>query len=188
LAYFSTRDIAAIGLSAALWAVLNWVAAPVFWQLTRLPILCDVIGVSLLILTVWWTRRPGAASLTGLVATLLNFILRPDATHFLGFTAASIVFDFATAALGYGNSLDNGLKRDLGLVIISVLSTTLAGFIIGTIFMNPTMISNMFGGVAFFAALHGAGGLFGALLGVVIIRSLTARRVLPGMGVSYDAS
>lgn len=56
MAYFSSRDIAAIALSAALWAVLNWTVAPILWQLTHLPILCDMISSCLLILTVWWIR------------------------------------------------------------------------------------------------------------------------------------
>jgi len=179
LTYFSSRDIAAIALSAALWAVLNWTVTPVFWQLTHLPILCDMIGTSLLILTLWWTRKPGAATLMGVIATILNFMLRPGATHFLGFTAASIVFDAAAKAVGYRNSLDRRLVSSVSLVAISVLSTLAAGFIIGSFFMNPMFLANMFGGVAFFAALHGAGGVIGGVLGVTVVRGLEARRVLP---------
>ena len=66
MVYFTSRDISAIALSASLWAVLNWLMAPIFWELTHLPILCDMAGVSLLTLTVWWTRKPGAASFMGL--------------------------------------------------------------------------------------------------------------------------
>ena len=179
MTHFSTRNIAAIALSASLWAVLNWLIAPIFWQLTHLPILCDMMGTSLLVLTIWWTRKPGAASLMGLVATVLNFILRPGAVHFLGFTAASIVFDAAAVMLGYKNSLDRGLVSSVILVIISLLSTIVAGIIIGTFFMNPMFLSKMFGGVAFFAGLHGAGGIIGGALGVIIIRGLERRKVIP---------
>ncbi len=178
MAYFTSRDIAAVALSAALWAVLNWTVAPIFWQLTHLPILCDMIGTSLLILTLWWTRKPGAATLMGLVATVLNFVLRPGALHFLGFTAASLVFDVAARAIGYRNSLDRRLISSVSLIAISVLSTLVAGYIIGTFFMNPMFLAKMFGGVAFFAALHGAGGLIGGALGVTIVRGLEARKVL----------
>ncbi|MFQ6054219.1 MAG: hypothetical protein ACE5OO_08350 [Candidatus Bathyarchaeia archaeon] len=178
MTYFSSRDISAVALSAAIWAVLNWTVAPIFWQLTHLPILCDMIGTSLLILTVWWTRRPGAATLIGVIATILNFMLRPGAVHFLGFTAASIIFDAAMRGVGYRNSLDRRLASSVSLIAISVLSTLVAGYIIGTFFMNPMFLSKMFGGVAFFAALHGAGGLIGGALGVTIVRGLEARRVI----------
>lgn len=179
MVYFSSRDIAAVALSASLWAVLNWTVTPIFWNLTHLPFLCDMIGISLLILTVWWTRKPGAATLMGILATILNFMLRPGAAHFLGFTAASIVFDATARAVGYKNSLDRRLVGSVILVAFSLLSTLVAGLIIGSFFMNPMFLSKMFGGVAFFAALHGAGGLIGGALGVTIVRGLEARRVFP---------
>ena len=179
MVYFSSRDIAAVALSASLWAVLNWTVTPIFWNLTHLPFLCDMIGVSLLILTVWWTRKPGAATLMGILATILNFMLRPGAAHFLGFTAASIVFDATARAVGYKNSLDRRLVSSVILVAFSLLSTLVAGLIIGSFFMNPMFLSKMFGGVALFAALHGAGGIIGGALGVTIVRGLEARRVFP---------
>ena len=178
MAYFSSREIAAIALSAALWAVINWTVAPVFWNLTHLPILCDTAGISLLTLIVWWVRKPGAATLMGVIATILNFMLRPEATQFLGFTAASLVFDVLVSAVGYGGILNRRLVSTISLFIISVLSTLVAGFIIGTFFMNPMFLSNMFGGVTFFAALHGAGGLIGGILGGIFVRGLEARRVI----------
>jgi riboflavin transporter FmnP len=79
MSYFSTRELAAISLSAALWAVFNWLVSPIFWQLTHLPILCDMVGVTVLIVTLWWTRKPGAGATMGLIATVLNFIFRPGA-------------------------------------------------------------------------------------------------------------
>ena len=179
MAYFSTRNISAIALSASLWAVLNWLVSPIFWKLTHLPILCDMIGTSIFVLTLWWTRKPGAVFIMGLVATVLNFILRPGALHFLGFTAASMVFDAAALIVGYKNSLDRGLISSVVLVVISLLSTTVAGLIIGSFFMNPMFLSKMFGGVAFFAAVHGVGGVIGGTLGVVINRGLEARQVIP---------
>jgi len=115
----------------------------------------------------------------GLIATLLNFVLRPGAVHFLGFTGASIVFDAAAVMLGYKNSLDRGLVSSVIIVMISLLSTIVAGIIIGTFFMNPMFLSKMFGGVAFFAGLHGAGGIIGGALGVIIIRGLERRKVIP---------
>ena len=48
--------------------------------------------------------------------------------------------------------------------------------------MNPMFLSKMFGGVAFFAALHGVEGLIGGLLGVTIVRGLE-KRGFPQLGV-----
>ena len=54
----------------------------------------------------------------------------------------------------------------------------MAGLIIGTFFMNPMSLAKMFGGVAFFAAVHGLGGVIGGALGVVITKGLEARQVI----------
>jgi hypothetical protein len=181
LKYFNTRDISAISLSASLWAIVNWLVAPIFWNLTHLPILCDMLATSLLILTVWWIRKPGAASFMGILATILNFILRPGALHFLGFTVASILFDLATAVIGHNYLLNSKLKMFLLFLTISFCSTFIAGFIIGSFFMNPNFLTQVFGGLIFFASIHGAGGLIGGSLGLVFINGLEARGVLsPG--------
>ena len=179
MAYFTSREISAIALSAALWAVINWLIAPRFWELTHLPILCDMVGVSLLTLTVWWTRKPGAASFMGLVATILNLVLRPGSFHFLGFTVASVAFDAATALIGYTNCLECGRVSYASLVIVSFASTIIAGLIIGSFFMNPMFLSNMFGGLMFFAALHGIGGIVGGVLGIVFVTGLKMRQIVP---------
>ena len=180
--YFNSRELAAISLSAALWAVFNWLVSPVFWQLTHLPILCDMVGVTILIVTLWWTRKPGAGTTMGLIATVLNFILRPGAFHFFGFTAACAFFDIASHLIGYGNVLDRGLMSHISLVALSVASTAMAGLIIGSFFMNPGFLASAFGGVLFFAAIHGGGGLIGGILGIVIIKGLESRQVVPTAG------
>jgi len=180
--YFNSREIAAISLSAALWAVFNWLVSPIFWQLTHLPILCDMVGVTILIVTLWWTRKPGAGTTMGCIATILNFILRPTAFHFIGFTVACAFFDIASHLIGYRNMLDRGLMSHMSLVALSVVSTAMAGLIIGSFFMNPGFLASAFGGVLFFAAIHGGGGLIGGILGIVIIRGLESRQVVPSAG------
>ena len=143
MSYFSSRELAAISLSATLWAVFNWLVSPIFWQLTHLPILCDMVGVTVLIVTLWWTRKLGAGATMGLIATLLNFVLRPGAFHFLGFTVACVFFDVVSYLIGYRN-LDKGLMSSISLIALSVVSTAIAGFIIGSFFMNPGFLSQMF--------------------------------------------
>ena len=172
---FSTRDIVAIAMCAALWAVLGTTIAPIFWRLTGMPFLCDMIGVIVLILALWWTRRFGAATLTGVIATILTLTLRPGATHFFGFMAASVVFDVLARLIGYRNCLERPIPSAISLLSISIASTAVAGFIIGLFFMN---IASM-GGLAFFAGLHALGGFIGGVIGLTVLRALMARRVTP---------
>jgi len=173
-----TKKLAAVSLSAALWAVINWLISPIFWNITHLPILCDMLATSLLILTLWWTKSLGAPSLMGLVATALNFVLRPSAFHFLGFTAACFVFDITAYLIGYSRILANSVKGGILAIATSTASSAVAGFIIGTLFMNPTFLATSFGGVTFFAGLHAAGGLIGGILGVTFIRGLESRGIV----------
>lgn len=101
MTYFNSRELAAASLFASLWGVLNAVFSPVVFQAFGLPILCDMLGFAALSLTFWWVRKFGAATVVGFVATLINFILNPGGLFFLGFTAASIVFDVAASSIGY---------------------------------------------------------------------------------------
>jgi len=182
MTHFNSRDVAAIAMCAALWSVLSITIAPVFWRLTRMPFLCDMIGVILLILVLWWTRKLGAVTITGVIATILTLALRPGATHFFGFTAASVVFDVLTKLIGYRNCLEKPILSTISLLSVSIASTAVAGLIIGSLFMNPKFLATMFGGVAFFTGLHAAGGAIGGGIGVVLVRALEARKVLPYKG------
>ena len=134
---FKTRDIALVSISAALWAVVNWLISPIFWNLTHIPILCDMLANSLLILTLHQTKKLGAPSFMGVIATLLNFVLRPGASHFLGFTVACIFFDVTTYLLGYERILASNIQGWGLTLLIAALSSGIAGFIIGSFFMNP---------------------------------------------------
>ena len=100
VSYFTTKEIAAIALCATLWGVLNTLFAPIFFRMFGLPFLCDLIGFSVLILATWWIRKLGSITLIGLIATVINFGLG-GGFQFIGFTVASIFFDFATGLIGY---------------------------------------------------------------------------------------
>ncbi|MGQ9690724.1 MAG: hypothetical protein ACUVQY_05585 [Thermoproteota archaeon] len=173
MAYFKVQDIAAIALFAALWGVLSTAISPVIFRVTGLPIFCELVGVVSLILTVWWVRKLGAATLVGIVATIINFVFNPGAIHFLGFTAASIVFDLLVKLTGY-NCFTKRLLGGLINITASVLSAAVAGFIIGTFFMAAPALAR-WGGVLGWALLHAAGGAIGGIIGVVLVLSLETR-------------
>jgi hypothetical protein len=140
-----------------------------------------MIGFSLLSLTVWWVRKLGAATLVGLIATAINFIFNPGGVFFLGFTAASIVFDVIAWLARYDVYLKKASLTAITLLSISVLSAAFAGLIIGTYFMAaPAMAS--WGGVLGWVGLHALGGIIGGFIGMALIIALVARG-LPRFGV-----
>ncbi|MBS7650015.1 MAG: hypothetical protein QXN62_00730 [Candidatus Bathyarchaeia archaeon] len=170
--YLKSRDIAAVATCSALWASLNITINPIFFQVTRMPFLCDLIGFILLSLVVWWTRKPGAASLTGLLVAALTLIVRPGAFHMLGFVAASILFDLLTMRVGYNRIFGSYRKYSI-LIVISIACAWVAGLIIGNFFMNFKTIY----AILFFSGLHALGGLIGGIVGAVLIQALTIRKV-----------
>jgi hypothetical protein len=138
-----------------------------------MPFLCDLLAFSSLIIIVWWTRKLGAASLTGLIVSILTIVLRPTAFQMLGFIVASILFDILTRGVGYKRLLEHRLVGSAILVLISLLCGGVAGAIIGSFFMGfKTLVA-----VLTFSGLHALGGLIGGVLGVVLVRALMTRKV-----------
>jgi len=174
MGYFNSRDIAAIALFAALWAVLNSLFSPIFFRIFGLPFLCDLIGFTALTISVWWTKKLGAITMVGIIATIINFILNPGAVHFLGFTAASVVFDALARFVGYQNSFRSSICTMISMTAISTLSATVAGLIIGTFFMAAPALSK-WGGVMGWAILHGVGGVIGGIIGANLVIALSSR-------------
>lgn len=169
MTYFSSRDIVAIAMCAGIWAVLNNTLAPVVWRMTHVPFTCDLLGFVSLILVAWWTRKLGAASLTGILVAVLTLMFRPDATHMIGFTVASIIFDFLTRTVSYRNSFDKPLPSTLSLISFSTICAGIAGLIIGSFFLDIKIALEVFAG------MHAGGGFIGGIVGLVLVRALTVR-------------
>ena len=140
-----------------------------------MPFFCDMLGVISLTLALWWIRKFGSVTVTGITATIIMMMLNPNATHFFGFTAASVIFDVLTRLIGYQNCLEKPMLSVVSLLFASVASTAVAGIVIGNLFMNPAP----FGGVAFFSVLHAAGGVIGGTIGLMLIKALSTRISLP---------
>jgi len=177
MAYLKTREVAAVALGAALWGVLNSIFSPMVFSLTGLPILCDLIGFSILSLAAWWIRKLGALTSLGLIATAINFAINPQAVIFLGFTVASAVFDLTSFFAGYEGRLKKPEVTVAVAIFASVLSAAVAGAIIGFFFMSGPALA-IWGGVAGWAALHSIGGLFGGILGSVLVKMLVSRKAI----------
>jgi uncharacterized membrane protein len=178
LAHFSTRDLAGITIFAALWGVLNVTVSPAFFQIFHLPFACDLIGFSALILAVWWSRKIGTATFVGLVALVINMIVRPYALHFFGFLSASIVFDILAFLSGYDRLFEKRHVGSIALFTISVVSAAFAGLVIGLFFMpSPALVQ--WGGVLGWAGLHATGGIIGGAIGLTIMNALNIRGLTP---------
>ena len=114
MAYFETRDLAGITIFAALWGILNSTMSPIFFRIFHLPFLCDLVGFACIILAVWWVRKFGTATMTGVIATIINLMIRPEGTHFFGFTAASGVFDVLASLVGHKRLFQNRRAIEYG--------------------------------------------------------------------------
>ena len=176
MTYFDKREVAAIALFSAFWGVSGSIFAPIVFRVFGLPILCDVIGFATLTVAVWWIRKFGAAISVGLIATVINFMFNPTGFHFLGFTAASIVFDIMAKLIGYYRCFRNKLFARFSMLSVSVLSAAVAGLIIGTFFMTGPALA-IWGGVIAWATLHAIGGVIAGLIGTALIIALDIRRV-----------
>ena len=181
---FNPKEIAAISLCATLWAVLNKIFAPIFFRMFGLPFLCDLIGFSILILAAWWIRKFGAITIIGLITTAITLTLG-GGIHFIGFTVASILFDFATRLIGYNNSFKNVTFTILSMMTVSTVSAALAGYIIGSFFMVGPALAN-WGGVLGWAGLHTIGGVIGGGIGIFLIISLNSRKILGNDQISNN--
>ncbi|MEM0314335.1 MAG: hypothetical protein QXQ41_07295 [Candidatus Bathyarchaeia archaeon] len=174
--HFKSKDVASIAVFSALWGILNSTISPIFFRVTGLPLLCDLVGFSVLTLTVWWVRKIGAASFVGAIATIVNFVFNPGGFHFLGFTAASIVFDALTCLIGYRRIFKSTNFTVTYILAVSTASAAVAGLIIGTFFMAGPALAK-WGGVLGWAGLHALGGFIGGIIGVTIVITLTARGI-----------
>jgi hypothetical protein len=138
------------------------------------PILCDMIGFAVLSVTVWWVIKVGAATLVGLIATVINFIFNPGGVFFLGFTASSIVFDMVTWLARYNAYFKRTSLTAITLFSVSVLSAAVAGLIMGAYFMAASGLAR-WGGVLGWAGLHAVGGTIGGFMGTALVTGLVAR-------------
>lgn len=182
MTYFNTRDLAGIAIFAALWGVLNVTLSPAFFQIFHLPFACDLIGFAALILAAFWVRKLGTATFVGLIALIINVMVRPTALHFFGFFAASIVFDILVFLSGYHRIFTKRLVGSAALFIISVFSAAVAGLIIGSFFM-PSPALTQWGGVVGWAGLHATGGVIGGTIGITIMNALSVRGLTPTTGL-----
>jgi hypothetical protein len=89
---FSTTNIALIGVFSALWVTLNLTVAPLGFALTHLPTIHSTIIFVMLLLVAWATEQYGAASLVGIIGSVI-VVFAGGPLPVLGFVPAALIFD-----------------------------------------------------------------------------------------------
>jgi len=176
--FFESRDLTLIGIFSALWAVLDIFVAPIFYAATHTPFLCDFFAAVILILTVWIVRKFGAATLTGVIAAILHFVLRGitfESLFFLGFIAMSILVDFSTWAIGYNRCFDRGSSSMFLIVFLFTVTAGVAGGIIGYIMVVTLHLPLSF--IPVWAGFHAVGGGASSIAGFGLSKGLERRGI-----------
>jgi len=141
-----------------------------------MPFLCDLIGFAILILGAWWVRKPGALTIVGLIAILINLGLGTG-MQFLGFLAASVFYDAVLTVIGYGRVFSKPAYTAVSLMTLAIASAAVAGAAIGTLFMTGSPLLAQWGGVVGWAGLHMIGGFIGGIIGTTLVSALKKRRI-----------
>jgi hypothetical protein len=103
-------------------------------------------------------------------------VFNPTGFQFLGFAAASILFDATTGIIGHNNLFKQRILTLANIVPISTLSAALAGYLIGAFFMADLAL-NAWGGVLGWASIHAAGGIVGGTISLLIVTNLKVRKI-----------
>lgn len=173
--WFTTVDIALIGVFSALWATLNLTIGKMGFAWTRLPIFCDFSVFFTLLLTVWIVGKFGAASVVGVIGAIIVSFPAPSA-HLIGLAASSVLFD----ALMLGNKHKIRLKiRDMAVaVLVTAASAFFAGITIGIFFTgNQINEATMQSALTFWGWWHLVGGIMSAIITLPIIGALEKANV-----------
>ncbi|MGQ9624679.1 MAG: hypothetical protein ACUVT9_04840 [Candidatus Bathycorpusculaceae bacterium] len=169
-AHFATVDVALIGVLSALWATLNMTIGRLGFTWFNLPIFCDFAVFFTLLLTVWIIGKFGAASIVGVIGSIIYMLILPS-THIIGFTISSVLFD----VLMFASTHRINLKiRDMTIAALATaISAYFAGVVIGTIFMGRPMEWAL----TFWGGWHLVGGLIGAIIALPTIGVLERANV-----------
>ena len=174
--WFTTVDVALIGVFSALWATLNMTIGRLGFTWFNLPIFCDFAVFFTLLLVVWIVGKFGAASIVGVIGSTIYMLILPS-THIIGFTTSSVLFDVLMLA----NSHRIRLKiRDMAIAtLVTAVSAYFAGAIIGTLFMGRSVEWAL----TFWGGWHLVGGLIGAVIALPTIGVLERANVRRIKGV-----
>jgi hypothetical protein len=169
-AYFTSVDIALVGVFCALWAVLNLTLGPLSFSLLQLPILHDFAAFFTLLLVVWATGKFGIASLVGIIGSCVAILLGGPLL-IVGFAASGVIFD--VLMLANRHRAYSTIRNLTITVLATMISAYFAGAVIGLFFMNGSFQW----AVTIWAGLHMAGGIMSAAITLPILASMEKANV-----------
>lgn len=176
-AHFSTVDIALIGVLSALWATLNMTIGRLGFTWFNLPIFCDFAVFFTLLLTVWIVGKFGAASIVGVIGSIIYMLILPS-THIIGFTISSVLFDVLMLAGSHRIRLK---IRDMAVaILVTAVSAYFAGVVIGTLFTPGKTVE---WALTYWGGWHLVGGLIGVIIALPTIGVLERANVRRIKGV-----
>lgn len=169
--HFKTVNIALISIFSALWVAFNFTLAPLGFTLTGLPTIHSVIIFFTLLLATWATNQFGAASLVGIIGSII-VLLAGGPIFVLGFTVASVVFDAILLVIHHRVNLKSFN------IAVAVLATMVCGYLAGVIdavFFIPN--SSAAFALTFWGAWTMLGGIIGLAITLPIIAALEKANV-----------
>jgi hypothetical protein len=173
--YFATVDIALIGVFCALWATLNLTLGPLGFAWFGLPIFCDFAVFFTLLLVTWIIGKFGAASMVGIIGSLMVFLIRAS-PYIIGFAASAMLFDLSMLASHH--KIDAKTYNMIITSLATVFSAYFAGAIIGTFFTTKTPDLTTLGlALTIWGGWHLIGGIITLAITLPIIDTLEKAKV-----------
>ncbi len=174
-AYFKAVDIALISVFCALWATLNLTLGPLGFAWLMLPIFCDFAVFFTLLLAVWATEKFGAASLVGIIGSIIILLIRAS-PHIIGFASSAILFDVLMSA---NHHKLNAKAYNIAIAaLVTAASAYFAGVVIGVFFMNKPLDWKTFEwALTFWGGWHLIGGIMSITITLPIIGILEKANV-----------
>jgi len=172
---FAAVDIALIGVFSALWATLNLTLGPLGFAWFGLPIFCDFAVFFTLLLATWITGKFGAASIVGIIGSIIIFLVRAS-PHIIGFAASAILFD--VLMLASHHKIDEKAYNTIMAASATALSAYFAGAVIGTFFTNKPLNQTTLGwALTIWGGWHLIGGIMSLAITLPIIGILEKANV-----------
>jgi hypothetical protein len=154
---FATTNVALIGIFSALWVALNLTVAPLGFTLTHLPTIHSAIIFVTLLLAAWATGQYGAASLVGIIGSVI-VVLAGGPLPVLGFVPAAIIFDIF---LLLSHHKVNSKPINVGIAVLaSLVCAYVAAIVNGVIILNLQLM--------FTLTVWAGWNILGAIIGFAI--------------------
>lgn len=162
--YFTTVNVALIGIFSALWVVLNLTVAPLSFALLHLPVIHSVVIFLLLLLVTWATSQYGAASIVSMIGSSIVVLVNPSVLPVLGFVPAALLFDLLLLVNHHKVNLKSA---NVGVTVLaSILSAYLAALVNGFIILNLSW--------QFTLTVWAGWNVLGGLIGVGVVLPIIA--------------